>query len=415
MRILTTLHISYDALRIHKVRSLLTVLGLIIGVTSIIVVMNLGQSIKEFIIRQVEIFGTDYIEVEIKVPSVSKKSSANAFGIAQGVSITTLKEKDAEAILKHPNIRDLYYALIGQEIVSFEHVDKTAMLWGVSGSFFNLNHAKVIEGRGFTDEENKSQARIAVIGPKIKNDLFGENDAIGKRIKIGNKKFTVVGVMEKQGEMFFLDMDSVVYTPIRTLQKQIMGVDYIQFILAYMIDTKKVKSTSSDITDIMREQHSIVDPKKDDFAVTSSEEAMDILGVITRGISLLLIAIAAISLMVGGVGIMNIMYVSVSERTYEIGLRKALGATDGNILWQFLWEAVFLTFSGGVIGVLLGTLLSFGGSYGARLAGLDWSFHFSLSGLILAVAFSIIIGLLFGIYPAKKAAEMQPVEALRHE
>jgi len=415
MNIFSTLRTAYKALRIHKARSALTVLGLVVGVTAIIVVMNLGKSIEGFVLGQIEVFGTDYINTEIKVPSTSKTSSQNSVGIAQGISITTLKEEDAREIIHHPNIRDAYYGLVGQEIASFEGTDKTYMIWGMSASFFDLNNAKVAEGRGYTEEEDRSQVHVTVLGQSAKEDLFGEDQALGKRIKVGNKKFTVVGIMEDQGDAFFMDMNAIIYIPIRTLQKQIMGVDHIQFIISYMHDPMLSEATSADIIEIMRDQHEITNPNKDDFAVTSSEEAMGMLGVITGGISLLLMAIAGISLLVGGVGIMNIMYVSVSERTYEIGLRKAVGATSSHILWQFLWETILLTFSGGLIGVILGTLISFGSSFAIRAFGFDWPFYYSLPGLIIAIIFSVFIGLVFGIYPAKKAANMQPVEALSYE
>jgi len=340
---------------------------------------------------------------------------SNAIGLAQGVSITTLKADDAVAVGKHPNIRDYYYGVTGQELVSFERENKTAMLWGMSASFFDLHTANVLDGRSYTKEENNSQARVAVIGQSVRDDLFGRSDPLGQRVKIGNKKFTVIGVMEEQDVAFGFDMNDIVYIPVKTLQKQVMGIDHVQFIVAFLHDTDAQAATAADLTEIMREQHEITDPNKDDFAVTSAEEAIDILDSITQAINLLLIAIAAISLLVGGVGIMNIMYVSVSERTYEIGLRKAVGATKSNILWQFLWEAIFLTFSGGIIGVVIGTLFSLLVSVGANAAGYNWPFSFSIVGLLLAVGFSVLVGLVFGIYPAKKAASLQPVEALRSE
>lgn len=412
MKILSSLKIAYRALKLHKARSGLTILGLVIGVTSIIVVMNMGLAIESFVIKQVEVFGADYINIEVKTPAAKKNSFANAASMAQGVSITTLKIEDAEAVGRQPNVRDYYVAQLGQSLASFQDERKLITLWGVSASFFGLHTAHVVEGRPFLDEEDKSLSRVVVIGHGLRKKFFGQGDAVGQLIKIGNKKFTVVGVMEEQGGFAFMGMDDVVYMPVRTLQKQVMGINHIQVIIAFLDDPNQADATAADLEDIMREQHGIADPQKEDFAVTTSAEALQILDTITGAITLLLIAIAAISLLVGGVGIMNIMYVSVTERTYEIGLRKAVGATRSNILWQFLWEAVFLTFAGGLIGVVLGTLFSLAATLGAKQAGIDWGFNFSWPGLVLAVGFSVLVGLVFGIYPAKKAGELQPVEAL---
>jgi len=415
MNLLSTVKISYKAIRTHKARSSLTVLGLMVGVVSIIIVINLGGGIQGFIENQVAVFGSDYIDIEIKVPSASKTSSDNALGMAQGISITTLTLDDAEAIARHPNIKDYYAGILGQDIVSAGGENKTSTLWGVTPSFFDLYVGDIEYGRGFDKAEDSSQARVVVIGYALAKKLFGESEALGGRIKIGNKTFRVIGIMEEQGSTFFMDMDSAVFVPVTTLQKQILGINHVQFIIAYMRDTGAVDMTSADLTAIMRDQHGITDPNKDDFAVTSEKEALEMVGAITDGITLLLAAIAAISLLVGGVGIMNIMYVSVAERTYEIGLRKAVGATNSHILWQFLWEAVFLTILGGIIGIILGELISLLAMFGANAYGLDWGYSFSAGGVILGVGFSMSVGLIFGIYPAKKAAQMEPVEALREQ
>ncbi len=411
--LLQSLTIAYSALRLNKVRSGLTVLGLMIGVIAIIIVINLGNGISAFVTNEVSVFGSDYIQIETKVPSTSKTGTENAIGQAQGISITTLNLDDAEEIKKHPNITDYYAGILGQDIASYAGENETSMLWGVTASFFELFTADVVQGRGFDSSEDRSQARVVVLGHGLAEKLFGLDDPVDKRIKIGNKTFRVVGVMEEQGSTFFLDMDNATFMPITTLQKQVLGVDHIQFITAYLDDPSRAEVTALDIIDIMRDQHDITDPNKDDFGVTTMEEALGMLDAITGGITLLLAAIAAISLLVGGVGIMNIMYVSVAERTYEIGLRKAVGATNKHILWQFLWEAVFLTATGGVVGVIIGEAISLLAMFGANASGLDWGYTFSFGGIILGVSFASITGLIFGIYPAKKASEMEPVEALR--
>jgi len=387
-----------------------------VGVVSIIIVINLGGGIKGFILNEVSVFGSDYLEVEIKVPSTSKGGSENAIGMAQGISVTTLTLDDAEAVAKHPNITNYYAGILGQDIVTFEGENKTSMLWGVTPSFFDLYDADVEFGRAFDDAENKSQSRVVIIGYELAKKFFDEpQDAVGNRIKVGNKSFRVVGVLEQQGSTFFMDMDNATFMPVKTIQKQVLGVNHIQFLIAFLKDTSQAEITARDVTDIMRSQHDITDPNKDDFAVTTMEEAMGMIDTITGGITLLLAAIAGISLLVGGVGIMNIMYVSVAERTYEIGLRKSIGATNSNIMYQFLWEAVFLTVLGGIIGIAIGELISLGAMYGANAAGLNWGYSFSTGGVILGVAFSSATGLIFGLYPAKKAADMQPVDALREQ
>ncbi len=288
-------------------------------------------------------------------------------------------------------------------------------LWGVSPSFIDIDTSEVEAGRFFTDEEDKSLAKVAVIGQSIKDDYFGEQNPLGKYLKIGKNNYKVIGVLEEKGMMMTMDMDDMVYLPLRTLQKLVMGIDHVMFVIGELIDQQIAQATADDLTLMMRDRHGITDPNKDDFAVTTMEEMMGIFDSIFDAVTLLLMAIVAVSLVVGGVGIMNIMFVSVTERTSEIGLRKAVGASSQSILAQFLWEAVVLTFSGGVIGIIVGVLFSLVTAIGAQSQGFDWPFIIKPMSLIIAVGVSVIIGLAFGLYPAQKAAKKDPIEALRFE
>ncbi|MBN1778936.1 MAG: ABC transporter permease [Candidatus Buchananbacteria bacterium] len=411
---LVTLKIALRALSSHKSRTFLTVLGIVIGIAAVVAVMSAGQGIKALVVDQVESFGSDLIQTEIKVPSAKKNSSENAFGIASGIEVTTLKLSDRDAIMKLPNIKDSYAGSTGQELVSYNGQNQQALLYGVSATFINIDKGQVETGRFFTNEEDNGLANVAVIGQKVKDKLFNNGQAIDKLIKIGKQKFRVIGVMEKRGATFGFDMDNMIYIPVQTLQKKIMGVDYIMFITSQVRNPDLIDQTVAEMEQLLRERHDITDPDKEDFAVTSIAEALDMLNTIFWAISVLLIAVAGISLVVGGIGIMNIMYVSVMERTYEIGLRKSVGATNNNILFQFLWEAVIVTFLGAIIGVLIGVLFAWLVSVVATSQGFAWKFVVLPSSLALASGVAIAIGLSFGVFPAKTAANMDPVTALRY-
>ncbi len=415
MRFLSSIKIAYNALTVNKLRSFLTILGIVIGITSVILVFSAGESLKGLMLSQIEAWGSDFIEIEVKTPSTSHASSENATSMVMGVSITTLKESDADAVKKHPNISDVYSAIIGQAMVTKYDESDMKQIWGVTSSYLDIDTSEIAEGRFFTDQEDKSLAKVAVIGKKIKEDYFGESDAVGETIKIGKNNYKVIGVMEERGAIMYMDMDDMILIPLRTLQKLVMGIDHVMFIMGNLIDQELSKATSEEITLLMRDRHGITDPNKDDFGVITMEEMMEIWDAIFAGITLLLMSIVAISLIVGGVGIMNIMFVSVSERTYEIGLRKAVGASYKSILSQFLWESVVLTFSGGVLGIILGILISFITSIGAKSQGMDWEFIIKPESLLIAASVSIAIGLIFGLVPARKAAKMDPITALRNE
>ncbi|OGF31578.1 hypothetical protein A2533_02870 [Candidatus Falkowbacteria bacterium RIFOXYD2_FULL_35_9] len=415
MNLINTIKTAWQSLKRNKSRTFLTVIGIVIGITAVITVLSAGQAIKSLIIGELESFGSNYIQVEVKTPSTEQASTENAFSMVGGSVITSLKESDAQEIAKHPNISIFYTGLMGQEIVSYQNQLKKVFLFGTNEDFINIDSGEINQGRFFDEDENSSLAKVAVLGSKVKNELFGNNDSLGKYIKVGKEKFQVVGEMKERGASFTFDMDNMIFLPVKTLQKKLLGVDYVSFVIAQLEDNSTSAETAEEVTLIMRDQHDITDPNKDDFAVTTMEQAMEMLDIVISGVQILLIALGSISLVVGGVGIMNIMYVSVTERTFEIGLRKAVGAKNKNILWQFLSEAVIITFIGGIIGIALGILLSGLISVVAQSQGFDWKFSVSVSGIVLASLMSMIVGLVFGLYPAKRAAGLNPIDALRHE
>ncbi len=415
MIFINSMKIAYQALKINKLRSTLTILGIVIGITLVILVFTAGEGLKGLMLSQIEQWGSDFIGIEVKTPSTSKTSAENATSMMMGVNITTLKEEDAEAIKKHPNISNVYSAIIGQAMVTRGETAEIKQIWGVSSAYLDIDTSEIAAGRFFSDEEDKSLAKVVVIGQTIKSDYFGDEDPLGKSIKIGKNNYKVIGVMEERGAIMYMDMDDFVYLPLRTLQKLIMGVDHVMFIMGDLINQDLVKATADEITLMMRDRHNITKPSKDDFAVTTREEMLEIWDSIFGAVTLLLMAIVAVSLIVGGVGIMNIMFVSVTERTSEIGLRKAVGASHRHILFQFLWEAITLTTLGGFLGIFLGLLLSYATALLARSQGLSWDFIVKPSAIIISVGVSFAIGLIFGLYPAQKAAKKDPIEALRFE
>jgi putative ABC transport system permease protein len=304
---------------------------------------------------------------------------------------------------------------MAQEKISYENEARKANLFGVSASYLNIDKSEMATGNFFSEEEDKSLSQVAVLGSKMVTKLFGDSDPIGKYITIRQTKFKVIGTMKSRGATFGLDLDDYVYVPIRTLQKKIMGIDYIMYMMHKFKDQKLSADTAQEIIRIMRQNHEITDPAKDDFRVSTMDDMMKTLNTVTDALTWLLLAIVAISLLVGGVGILNIMYVIVSERTAEIGLRKAVGANYKHIMTQFLVEAVMITLLGAIVGIILGILFSWLVALGAGLAGLKWEFKVPLRAFVVSLTFSFVCGLFFGVYPARRAARLDPIEALRRE
>lgn len=410
-----SLNIALQSLNNNKTRTVLTVIGVIIGIAAVIIVMSAGEGLKGLMLGQLDSFGSNIIQIETKVPSAGKNSSGNAISQAQGVQITSLKIEDGEAIAKIPNVKAYYGAIFDQENVTYQEQTKSVMVFGITSGFLDVDRSKVKTGRFFSAEENNEQAKVATIGPKLVTQLFGNEDPIGRMVKVGKSQFRIIGVMEERGGGMGIDYDSMLYVPAKTAQKVLMGIDHLLWITVSLYDKSKEDDTAQQISYLLQDRHQIIDPNKEDFSVTTMTEAKAMIDTIFNGITLLLIALAGISLLVGGVGIMNIMYVSVTERTFEIGLRKAVGAQRKLILWQFLLEAVIITLLGGAGGIIVGVGAAYLISLIAGLFGFSWQFVLPPSSIAIAFGFCAGVGLIFGYYPARHAANLDPISALRHE
>lgn len=411
------LKLSLKALKENIMRSLLTALGIIIGTAIVIIVLSVGAGIKELILRQLTSITPDLLWIEIQIPSDGTKAErdqSTGSGIAGGVQITTLKIKDLEDGKKLPNIVNGYPLVIGQEKFVFQNSEKKTTFWATSPEYFEMEDVSLQEGRFFNTRDNESLSRVVVIGSEMKKNLFGETPAVGQKIKANQQTFEVVGVLKERGMKMFMNVDDFAYIPIRTAQEKILGYDHLLAIALKMETAELIDTTIAQVQRKFRKNHNIKDPKKDDFVVRTMDESMEIVSTVTGGISILLFSIASISLLVGGVGIMNVMYVSVTERTNEIGLKKAIGASPFAIRFQFLAEAIILSIGGGIIGLLLGVGISWLVSFLANtFANMDWPFIFSVESLLLAFSLSAGLGIVFGFAPAMKAARLHPIDALR--
>jgi putative ABC transport system permease protein len=305
--------------------------------------------------------------------------------------------------------------VFGSETVSYANDTYQASIYGVTEAAGTMYNMRPGEGRFLMEDDVRGYADVAVIGSKVKEELFGNSDALGQKIKIKGKNFKVIGILEEKGQGL-ISFDEAAVIPYTSAQQDILGIKYFNHIIVEADSEENIARTIKDIEITLRNSHNITDPEKDDFSVSSQADAMEMVGTITSILTLFLVAVAAISLLVGGIGIMNIMLVSVTERTKEIGLRKALGATGKNIMTQFLLESTMLTVLGGIIGIILGAVLSFLTAFViSRFFSLSWDFVFPISGAVIGFSVAAAIGLVFGLYPARQASKKSPIEALRYE
>ena len=413
MRFFDSFKVAQLGLTVHKTRSVLTVLGIVIGITSIMTVMSVGESAEQLIVGQIQRFGPTNVFV---LPGKEPSGPTDAAGTLLNDS---LKKKDLEDLQKKSNVPDAVQVIpyvFGLATASYGSETYDGMVIGSTEHAQENFDLEIADGRFFDSYDVDERADVAVLGDGGRKGLFGDTNPLGEKVRFKNRKLTVIGVLAPEGQGSFVDFNTTIVAPYSSVQEKILGVRHFNRMIIEASSIEKIPAVIQDIETTLRENHNIDDPEKDDFWVQTQEGVADQVKSITSILTVLLTSVAAISLIVGGVGIMNIMLVSVTERTREIGLRKALGATNRNVLLQFLLEALFLTAIGGVVGIMLGILTTFGLSYLARtFAGLDFPYVFSLDGIFWGIFVSLSIGLVFGIFPARKAAKKSPIEALRYE
>src|SRR3989338_5492767 len=391
------------ALRGNLLRTLLTMLGIVIGIASVILIISLVDGATKVITREIEGFGTNKVII-----------FPGSFQDGSYATIKTLTIDDAKALMAHAsdyNITNLSPIVNYSGSISGNGETISTSVTGVAESYISMQNSELAEGEFLGEEDINGYARVAVVGPKVVSDLFGEDaDVIGKSIKIDKRSFRIVGVTAPKESIDRPPPDQLVYVPYTTMMKMILGQFHLQGILIQVNNSDLVDDTINKISLFLRDRHNLEPSQKNDFSIQSSKDLLNTLGTVTGLLTGLLAGIAGISLLVGGIGIMNIMLVTVTERTKEIGLLKAIGARKRDILTQFLIESVVLTLVCGAIAMTMGILFSFLITSVAKIP-----FIISPVSLLLAVGVSSGVGIVFGIYPASRAAKLSPIDALRHD
>lgn len=386
----------------NKMRSLLTMLGIIIGVAAVIALMSIGYGVQDKITSDISSLGSNTITV---TPGTGRKPGVRA---AAG-SMQTLTYKDYLAIKNLPNITYAAPLVNNSYLLVSGNKNWTTRIYGCTEDYARISSLSVQEGRFWTTKEYSSRARVCVIGKTVATGLFGEESPLGQKVRINGDPFTVIGLLEEKGYSF-MDQDDRVLIPFTTVQERMLHITYVNNIVITSDNADDLSQIESDVTSLLRTRHRIQTGKEDDFSISNSQDLMAAMKSTTQTLTIFLGSIAAISLLVGGIGIMNIMLVSVTERTREIGIRKALGATYTMIIVQFLIESVTVSVAGGLIGVLLGI-----GASKVIPMLTTLSTVLAVTPILGSFMFSVLIGLVFGLYPAQKAAKLNPIDALHYE
>lgn len=413
MNYLINIKLALHALWVNKVRSILTLLGIVIGISAVVIIVASGEGVQQFVLKQIQGMGTNIIAV---TPGGSDNDRVGPPAAVTGVTVTTLTMKDVEALADTRNVPDVIgvgaAAPPAQAVVKGLDGEIITTIYGITPDYFDLMGLKFTEGNSFDDIDVKTLNKVIIIGGTLKEKVFGSDEAMGQKIKIKNYSYRVIGVLgASTGFSFGMDYGKMIFMPATTAQKFLLGVDYVFEVLVRVADESRVESARTDVINTLEMEHDIAPGQPDDFTVRTLKDAIVIIQTVMGALTLFLAAIAGISLLVGGIGIMNIMLVSVTERTREIGLRKALGARRRDILLQFLLEAILLTAIGGAIGFLFGIT----GAFIVSLVG-KWAFHTSLMAIMLPIAMTVAFGIVFGmLYPAIRASKLDPIVALRYE
>lgn len=397
--------IALKALYSNKLRSILTMLGIIIGVGAVIAMVSIGMGVRKKVQDSISSLGSNMLIVQAGAPRVNGVRQAAGSG-------ENLKLDDSDAIKKKiknidyvaPSVQKAYQVVNGNQ-------NWNTTVYGITYEYMSIRSLTVNSGSFITDNDINTRTRVAVIGATVASNLFGSTNPVGKNIRINNDPYKVIGVLDNKGQSAMgQDQDDCVLIPITTAMERLMALTSIRTINVQVSSADKIDQVQAEIETLLRQRHRIKNPADDDFQVNNLTSIMETMTSTTTMITLLLGSIAAISLVVGGIGIMNIMMVSVTERTREIGIRKALGATFNNIMMQFLIESIVVSVLGGLVGIIIGcasamAIAQFGG----------FNTVITLEPILLSFFFSVGIGLFFGIYPARKAAKLDPIEALRYE